>query len=150
MMTLAHEITRDGTKQVFTSPQQQRGDGDAMAQGKMQSLECLLVEASPFFHILPLLRPLAMTRLGLKGAAQPCTVSFFLFVLSSNFLSSPFFFSLPPMVVTQIRGHIAGSSPPRAHDGSCLSFFIARRLHPFLPSSTRVELRLPTCRGAEI
>ena len=52
-------------------------------------------------------------------------------------------FSLSLLVVPQIWGHIAGSSPP-----SPLRFkpfiFIARRLQPFPPSSTRVELCLPT------
>ena len=45
--------------------------------------------------------------------------------------------------MTRIRGHIASSSSP-----SPLRFmpciFIARRLQPLLPPSTRVELRLPT------
>ena len=67
---------------------------------------------------------------------------FLFFFFSSHLLSSPFF-SLSLLVVTQIRGHIAGSSP-----SSPLRFvpfiFIARRLQPFFPSSTRVELRLPT------
>ena len=45
------------------------------------------------------------------------------------------------LVVAQIRGHIAGSS---LHCGWCHAFFIARRLQHFLPSSTRIELRLPT------
>ena len=44
------------------------------------------------------------------------------------------------IVVTQIRGqHVAGSSPPPPHCGSCLAFFIARRFLLFLPSSTRVD-----------
>ena len=50
-------------------------------------------------------------------------------------------------VVTQIRGHIAGSSPPsrllvRYEHVPCILF--AGRAQPFLPSSTRVELCLPT------
>ena len=32
---------------------------------------------------------------------------------------------------------------PPPHCGTRLHFFIARRPHPFLPSSTRIELRLP-------
>ena len=51
------------------------------------------------------------------------------------------------LVVTQIRGHIAGSSPPsppRLVPFTFFSLFLAGRLLPFLPSSTRVELRLPT------
>ena len=42
-------------------------------------------------------------------------VFFYWLFFSSNVLSSPFFFSLPSLiciVVTQIRGHIAGSFPP--------------------------------------
>ena len=56
-----------------------------------------------------------------------------------------FLLSLPPS--RQIRGRIAGSSPPSAlWFVPCI--FIARRFQLFLPSSTRVELRLPTL-GAE-
>ena len=62
----------------------------------------------------------------------------FLFFFSSNLLCSPFF-SLSLLGVTQIRGHIAGSSPP-----SPLRFepciFIAKIVNLFLPSSTRVAL----------
>ena len=64
------------------------------------------------------------------------------------FFSIPFvvfaFFSLSllSIFVTQIRGHIAGSSPR-----SPLLFlpfiFVTGRHEPFFPSSTRVELRLP-------
>ena len=50
------------------------------------------------------------------------------------------------LVVTLMQGHIAGSSPP-----SPLRFVpcicIARRFKVFLPSSTRVELCLPTLRA---
>ena len=53
-------------------------------------------------------------------------------------LSLPFF-SLSLLVVTQIRGHITGHSPPSPpRFVPCI--FIARRLQLFLPSSTRVEL----------
>ena len=52
-------------------------------------------------------------------------------------------FSLSLLVVTQIRCHIAGSSPSsRLRFVPCI--FIARRVQPLLPSSPRVELRLPT------
>ena len=52
--------------------------------------------------------------------------------------------SLP--VVTQIRGHIAGSSPPSPlrHVPSFLSREI---IHHFLPSSTGVKLCVPTLLG---
>ena len=59
----------------------------------------------------------------------------------SHLLSSPFF-SLSLLLVTQIRGHLTCFSP------SPLRFvpwiFIARKFQLFLPSSTRVELCLPT------
>ena len=48
-------------------------------------------------------------------------VAFFSFFFPSPLLSSPFY-SLSLLVVTQIRGHMAGSSPPLPHYGSCLSF----------------------------
>ena len=68
------------------------------------------------------------------------------FVLPSN-CHSFYFLSLVLIVLTQIRGDIAGSSPP-----SPLRFvpciFIARRLQPLLPSSTHVGLRLPYPRYA--
>ena len=55
-------------------------------------------------------------------------------------------FSLFPSRITQIRDHIAGSSPP-----SPLRFvpctFIARRFQLFLPLSTPVELCLPKLRA---
>ena len=53
---------------------------------------------------------------------------------TSYSLCSPFY-SLSLLDVTQIRGHIAGSPPPHPC-GSCLAFFIARRLQLFLASST--------------
>ena len=63
----------------------------------------------------------------------------FIYFSPSHLLSSPFC-SLSLLVVTQIRGHIAGSSSPPTHYGSCLAFFIARGFQLFLPSSTCVEL----------
>ena len=53
------------------------------------------------------------------------------------------FYSLSLLVVTQIRGHIAGSSPPTPlRFVPCI--FIGRRFQLFLPSSTRIDLCLPT------
>ena len=53
------------------------------------------------------------------------------------------YFSLSFLVVAQIRGHIAGSSPPfPLRFVPCI--FIARTFQLFLLSSTRVELCLPT------
>ena len=74
-------------------------------------------------------------------------LSFFSLSFSNFFpsylLSSPFC-SLSLLVVTQIRGHTAGSSPLLPTYGSCLAFFIARRFQIFLPSSTSAELCSPT------
>ena len=55
-------------------------------------------------------------------------------------LSSPLFLSSSVLVATQIRGHIASSSPPsppRYRYVPCI--LVARRIQHFLPSSTRVE-----------
>ena len=52
----------------------------------------------------------------------------------------PSFLSL--LVVTQIRGYIAGSSPPLPTTVRALHFY--REKISVLPSSTRVELCLPT------
>lgn len=43
----------------------------------------------------------------------------------------------------QVEGAEEHANKPRPHNGSCLAYliFIARILQPFLPSSTRVELR---------
>ena len=57
-------------------------------------------------------------------------------------LSSPFF-PLSLLVVAQIRGPIAGSSFPYPL-GFVPCIFIAKIFQLFLPSSTRVELCLPT------
>ena len=53
--------------------------------------------------------------------------------------------SLP--VVTQIRGHIAGGLLRPPHYGTRL-YYMARSDQHFPPSSTRVELCLPTLLGA--
>ena len=59
----------------------------------------------------------------------------------------PSFSPLPPIILivaAQIRGHTTGSSPYRHPTTVRGLAFIARRVHPFLPSSTRVQLRLST------
>ena len=57
------------------------------------------------------------------------------------------FFFPSLLAVTQIRGHIAGSSPPLPTTIRVLYFYREETLA--LPSSTRVEMRLPpTLRGA--
>ena len=61
---------------------------------------------------------------------------FVFFSFLSHLLSSPFLsFSL--LLVTQLRGHIVGSTV-------CALRFFARGIRHFLPSSARVELCLPT------
>ena len=63
-------------------------------------------------------------------------VSFIPFILFAHL-------SLSLLVVTQIRGHISISSlppPPLATTVSAFHFFSARKLQPFLPSSTRVDV----------
>ena len=70
----------------------------------------------------------------------------FCFFFSSHLLASPFF-SLSLLVVTQILGHTAGSSPPspvRSAPSWLDDNEKASWISPFLPSSTPVELRLPT------
>ena len=62
-----------------------------------------------------------------------------IYCLRPSFLS-PSYQGIIFIVVIQIQGHIAGSSPSRQR----FAFFIARRFQLFLPSSTRVELCLPT------
>ena len=60
---------------------------------------------------------------------------------------SPPFFSLSFLVVAQIRGHKAGSSPASPQQFLPCTF-IATRLQPFLSSTTRIESRPPTLLGA--
>ena len=66
---------------------------------------------------------------------------FFSFFFPSHLLFSPFY-SLPPSRNSDPASH-SRLFPP-THYGSCLAFFIATRFQLFLPSSTRVELCLPT------
>ena len=76
------------------------------------------------------------------GSQDPVARTVVLFFFPSHLLFRPSV-SLSLLVVTQIRGHIAGYYPP-----SPLQFvpciFIARIFQLFLPSSIRVELSLPT------
>ena len=87
---------------------------------------------------------LVSTRITYQATGDACIFFFFFFPIPFVFpmplLISPFY-SLSLLVVTQIRGHIAGSSPPYPlRFVPCIS--IARRLQPFLAPSTRVELML--------
>ena len=76
-----------------------------------------------------------------------CAGVHYTFFFPSRLISAPFF-SLYLLVVTQIRGHIAGSPPPYP-----LRFvpctFIARRLQPFLPSSTPSNCAYPCYRQSQ-
>ena len=64
----------------------------------------------------------------------------FLLFFSIPYINFALLFSL--LVVTQIRGHIAGSSPPLATTVRALHFYHEKI--SALPSSTRVELCLTT------
>ena len=88
---------------------------------------------------------LESTAVSKKSVARPRHVVFSseasnhnIYIYIFFFPSSSPFFSISLLVVTQIQGHIAGSSPP-----SPLRLvpcnFIARRYQLFLPSSTCVE-----------
>ena len=61
-----------------------------------------------------------------------CAVLFFLLVFSSHLLSSAFY-SLSLLVVTQIRGHIAGSSPPLPTTVRALHFLSREDFSSFFP-----------------
>ena len=82
------------------------------------------------------------TRLELENIPPHTLCCFVVFVFFCHpvYYLHPFFLA-PSLVATQIRGHIAGSFPPSPpRFVPCI--FIARRFQLFLPSSTRVELRL--------
>ena len=74
------------------------------------------------------------------------SLSSFLFsFFPSHIFSSPFFYlSLLLIVVTQIRGHIAGSSTPLPTTVRALHFYYEKMSALSSLSSTRVELSLPT------
>ena len=81
-----------------------------------------------------------MAGIDAHGAGMICFMILILFYFF--FLSHPIYYLRPSflslVVVTQVRGRIAGSSPPFSL--RLVPFvFIARRLKPFLPSSIRVE-----------
>ena len=67
---------------------------------------------------------------------------FFFFLLIPSFSSA--LFSFPPSRKSDTGSHSRLFSPPPRY-GSCLAFLSREDfIQPFLPSSTRVELRLPT------
>ena len=68
----------------------------------------------------------------------------YILLFPPRLLSSAFFLSETLLVATQIRGHIAGSSPPVPTTVRAWHFLSREDFSSFLPSSTRVELCLPT------
>ena len=73
----------------------------------------------------------------------------FFVLFFAQILSSLLFLSLPPIlliVVTQIRGTHGRLSSSLLATAVRAFIFIATRLWLFFPSSTRVEMRLPTLR----
>ena len=71
---------------------------------------------------------------------------FFCFFFNMPFIFHRASFLSPLLVVTQIRGHVAGSSPPSpVRFVPCI--FIARRLWPLLLSPTRALPPHATSRG---
>ena len=66
---------------------------------------------------------------------------FFSIPFTPEYCLRPSIFSL--LVVTQIRGHIAGPFPPPPTTVRALHFY-REKIQLFVPSSTRVELCLPT------
>lgn len=75
-----------------------------------------------------------------KGGSKRFLLSCSLFFVPSIIFALVFvFLSSPPLLgVTQIRGHIASSSSP-SHGRFVPCIFVAKRLEPFIPSSTRVQ-----------
>ena len=80
------------------------------------------------------------------GIALSTTIT--LYSLCNFFFSPVYFlrpsFSLPLLVDTQLRGHIAGSFPPFPTTVRALHFLSREDFSSFLPSSIRVEFCLPT------
>ena len=90
------------------------------------------------YHIIPSLSCMMM-----PTNTHCCRLTFsLLFFFHPIYYLRPSF-SLPPSGNSDRGSHSRLFSPP-THYGSCLAFFIARRFQLFLPSSTRVELCLPT------
>ena len=77
----------------------------------------------------------------ISGCVTFCFLLFSFFSIPLNIFA--LLFSLPPSRNSDPGSHGRLFSPPTHYD-SCLAFFIARRFQLFLPSSTRVELCLPT------
>ena len=70
------------------------------------------------------------------------TQFFPLLFLASCSLFLPSFYSLSLLVVTQTRGHVAGSSPPPLHYGTCLAFWSREDSTPFFPRRLPIHERL--------
>lgn len=69
-----------------------------------------------------------------------CAVDVFLFLFFDPSSLRHFFLSPFLLVVSQIRSHSRHALLLPPHHGSYLAFSIARRLSPFFPRLTRVEL----------
>ena len=85
-------------------------------------------------------------RVGKSGnSAAPL---FFFFFTIPAYYPRTIILSRSLQVAAEIRGHIAGSPPPSPIRTVRAYIFIARRIQHFLPSSTRLEMYLPTLLGA--
>ena len=105
----------------------------------MLSLQKIVIDATPdFVHGIRFLLVLVSLPFLVSGNVYGWStlkimlhIAGFWFPPPSHVLSSPFF-SLSHVVVTQIRGHIACSSPPSPL--RAVPIIIARRLQPYLSS----------------
>ena len=110
---------------------------------------CRTADAAPLLSLqrVPWLRGCFLVKRGLyrPDAQLPTTYQYApFFPIPSHLLSSPFL-SCSLLVVTQIRGHLAGSFPPSPLGYVPLRFYREKdSFQHFLPSSTRVELIVPT------
>ena len=100
----------------------------------------------PFFSLLELVfrpPPPVQSR---RKKSDPCLVVVKTLFGTILLRAMHFFFSFSLLNETQIQSHQAGSPPPPLTIRAFI--FIARSLEIFLPSSTRIEWRLPTLQGA--
>ena len=145
--TCLHFLSRIG----FSIPTARRFHRMLLTHALALSADHFFSRKSPYEYVHSVIIELVKlilvgTRITYQATGDACIFFFFFFPIPFVFpmplLISPFY-SLSLLVVTQIRGHIAGSSPPYPlRFVPCI--FIARRFQLFLPSSTRVELGLPT------
>ena len=147
--------TNESTPLPFTDAPPRDRSGEGEEEGIIFSL-CLaplfcLSRLQLLLPTLPAFYPILFQVISLQGSAFVVAVAVVVVVdiyiqyiiFSSHLLSSRPSCSVSLLVVTQIRGHIAGSSPPLPTTVRALHF-IERKIQLFLPSSTRVKLCLPT------